>query len=192
MTDQHPITPPPELVQEWWEEADQYQDDPKIYFDHVATEAARNLAQEVENLKSEKAKLAGEMAAMSLQKQDLEKEISTADSRIGVARTKLADFLDKWNNRDKISQEIDDLNSRVTSLKKIESDTTVNIAKLTDQSIKLESKTKTFAEEIKSAESQLTELKNKQKELLAELVELQKLKKDAENSGGKNNNTGDN
>ena len=36
----HPISPPPELVQQWWEEADQYQDDPKTYFDHVATEAA--------------------------------------------------------------------------------------------------------------------------------------------------------
>ncbi len=41
MTQQHPITPPPELVQHWWEEADQYQDDPKTYFDHVATEAAQ-------------------------------------------------------------------------------------------------------------------------------------------------------
>ena len=41
MTNQHPITPPPELVQQWWEEADQYQDDPKTYFDHVATEAAQ-------------------------------------------------------------------------------------------------------------------------------------------------------
>jgi hypothetical protein len=41
MTNQHPITPPPELVQYWWEEADQYQDDPKTYFDHVATEAAQ-------------------------------------------------------------------------------------------------------------------------------------------------------
>ena len=38
---QHPITPPPELVQEWWEEADQYQDDPKTYFDHVATQSIR-------------------------------------------------------------------------------------------------------------------------------------------------------
>ena len=151
----------------------------------VATEAARNLAQEVENLKSEKAKLAGEMTAMSLQKQDLEKEIATADSRMGVARAKLADYLDKWNNREKISQEIDDMNARVTSLKKTESDTTANIAKLTDQSIKLETKTKTLAEEIKSAESQLTDLKNKQKEILAELAELQKLKKDAEDSGGK-------
>ena len=37
----HPITPSPELVQQWWEEADQYQDNPKTYFDHVATEAAR-------------------------------------------------------------------------------------------------------------------------------------------------------
>lgn len=34
----HPITPPPELVQQWWEEADQYQDDPKTYFDYVATD----------------------------------------------------------------------------------------------------------------------------------------------------------
>ncbi len=40
MTNQPPITPPPELVQQWWEEADQYQDDPKTYFDYVATEAA--------------------------------------------------------------------------------------------------------------------------------------------------------
>ncbi len=40
MTD-HPITPPPELVQQWWEQADQYQDDPKTYFDYVATEAAQ-------------------------------------------------------------------------------------------------------------------------------------------------------
>jgi chromosome segregation ATPase len=104
---------------------------------------------------------------------------------MGVARAKLADYLDKWNNREKISQEIDDMNARVTSLKKTESDTTANIAKLTDQSIKLETKTKTLAEEIKSAESQLTDLKNKQKEILAELAELQKLKKDAEDSGGK-------
>jgi hypothetical protein len=41
MTQQHPITPPPELVQQWWEQADQYQDDPKTYFDYVATEAAQ-------------------------------------------------------------------------------------------------------------------------------------------------------
>jgi hypothetical protein len=41
MTQQHPITPPPELFAEWWEQADQYQDDPKTYFDYVATEAAQ-------------------------------------------------------------------------------------------------------------------------------------------------------
>jgi hypothetical protein len=43
MTENHsfPITPPPELVQQWWEQADQYQDDPKTYFDYVATEAAQ-------------------------------------------------------------------------------------------------------------------------------------------------------
>jgi hypothetical protein len=40
MTD-HSITPPQWRVQEWWEQADQYQDDPKTYFDYVATEAAR-------------------------------------------------------------------------------------------------------------------------------------------------------
>jgi hypothetical protein len=43
MNSQHPITPPPELVQQWWEKADQHvdRDDPKTYFDYVATEAAR-------------------------------------------------------------------------------------------------------------------------------------------------------
>jgi hypothetical protein len=41
MTDQHPITPPPELVQQWWEQADQYQDDPKTYFDFIVTEVAQ-------------------------------------------------------------------------------------------------------------------------------------------------------
>ena len=151
----------------------------------IATDAAMNLAKEVETLKSEKAKLSGEMVALSTQKQELEKELATSDSRMNVARTKLADYLDKWNNRDKLSQEIDDLNARVTTLKKSESDTTANIAKLTDQSIKLETKTKTLAEEIKTADSQLTELKNRQKEVLAELVELQKLKKQAEGSGDK-------
>lgn len=151
----------------------------------MATDAAINLAKEVENLKSEKAKLSGEMAALSMQKQELEKELATSDSRMNVARTKLADYLDKWNNRDKLTQEIDDLNARVTTLKKSESDSTANILKLTDQSIKLETKTKLLAEEIKTAESQLTDLKNKQKEILAELVELQKLKKDALGSGDK-------
>lgn len=41
MTEKHLIIPPPELVQQWWEEADQDQDDPKTYFDYVATEAAQ-------------------------------------------------------------------------------------------------------------------------------------------------------
>jgi hypothetical protein len=38
-----PITPPPGLVQQWWEEADQHvdRDDPETYFDYVATQAAR-------------------------------------------------------------------------------------------------------------------------------------------------------
>ena len=38
------IPPPPELVQKWWEEADQYQrsgDNAKTYFDHVAARAAQ-------------------------------------------------------------------------------------------------------------------------------------------------------
>jgi chromosome segregation ATPase len=157
----------------------------------IATEAAMNLAKEVEGLKSSKAKLAGEIDALSMQKQELEKEISTSDSRMGVAKTKLADYLDKWNNREKLTQEIDDLNARVTTLKKSESDTTANIAKLTDQSLKLETKTKTMTEEIKTAETQLNDLKAKQKELLAELLELQKLKKEAEGSGNKSGGSGD-
>jgi hypothetical protein len=40
----NPITPPPELVQQWWEEADQHQrsgDNAKTYFDYVATQAAQ-------------------------------------------------------------------------------------------------------------------------------------------------------
>jgi chromosome segregation ATPase len=121
---------------------------------------------------------------------DIEKEISTSDSRMGVAKTKLADYLDKWNNREKLTQEIDDLNTRLTTLKKSESDTTANIAKLNDQSLKLETKTKTITEEIKTAETQLNDLKAKQKELLAELIELQKLKKEAEGSGDKSGGAG--
>lgn len=41
---EHPITPPPpELVQQWWNLADQHcdRDDPKNYFDDIATQAAR-------------------------------------------------------------------------------------------------------------------------------------------------------
>jgi hypothetical protein len=41
MTNQHPITPPLELLQQWWEQADQYQDDPKTYFDFIVTEVAQ-------------------------------------------------------------------------------------------------------------------------------------------------------
>jgi hypothetical protein len=41
MTNQHPIMPPPELMRQWWEQADQYQDDPKTYFDFIVTEVAQ-------------------------------------------------------------------------------------------------------------------------------------------------------
>jgi hypothetical protein len=44
MTTPNPITPPPELVQQWWEEADQYQrsgDNAKTYFDYVAAKSAQ-------------------------------------------------------------------------------------------------------------------------------------------------------
>jgi hypothetical protein len=39
----HLIIPPPELVQQWLEKADQYvdQDNPETYFDYVATQAAQ-------------------------------------------------------------------------------------------------------------------------------------------------------
>jgi hypothetical protein len=40
MTDSF-IAPPPELMQQWWEQADQYQDDPKTYFDFIVTEVAQ-------------------------------------------------------------------------------------------------------------------------------------------------------
>jgi hypothetical protein len=48
-----------------------------------------------------------------------------------------------------------------------------------------------MTEEIKTAETQLNDLKAKQKELLAELLELQKLKKEAEGSGDKSSGSGD-
>jgi phosphoenolpyruvate synthase/pyruvate phosphate dikinase len=43
MSNEHPITPPPELVQEWWEQAHQHtdQDDRQSYYDFIATRAAR-------------------------------------------------------------------------------------------------------------------------------------------------------
>lgn len=75
------------------------------------------------------------------------------------------------------------MSTRVNTLKKSESELTDGITRLTDQSIKLETKTKGLSEEIKNAEAQLTDLKNKQKEVLAELLELQKLKKEAEGKG---------
>jgi hypothetical protein len=41
--DQDYPDPPPELVQQWWEEADQHVDcdDPETWFDYVAIQAAR-------------------------------------------------------------------------------------------------------------------------------------------------------
>jgi hypothetical protein len=42
MSEDYPA-PSPELVQQWWEEADQHVDcdDPETYFDYVAIQAAR-------------------------------------------------------------------------------------------------------------------------------------------------------
>jgi hypothetical protein len=42
MSEDYP-TPPPELVQQWWEEADQHVDcdNPETYFDYVAIQAAQ-------------------------------------------------------------------------------------------------------------------------------------------------------
>ena len=155
----------------------------------AATESAIIMAKDVENLKSEKAKLGGELLALSMQKQELEKEIATADTRMGVARTKLAEYLDKWNNKDKITQEIDGLIAKVNTLKQSESDTSGSIVRLTEQAVKLETKSKVLTDEINTAELQLSELKNKQKQLLAELIELQKVKKETENSNGTNSAT---
>jgi uncharacterized protein YlxW (UPF0749 family) len=75
------------------------------------------------------------------------------------------------------------MSTRVNALKKSESELTDGISRLTDQSIKLETKTKGLTQEIKNAEAQLADLKNQQKEALAELLELQKLKKEAEGKG---------
>ena len=38
MTTEHPITPPPELVQQWWQEAHKQL---SSYYDYIATQAAR-------------------------------------------------------------------------------------------------------------------------------------------------------
>jgi hypothetical protein len=37
----NPITPSPELVQQWWEEVYQHKDNTTTFIDYVATEAAR-------------------------------------------------------------------------------------------------------------------------------------------------------
>ena len=43
MTSEHPITPPPELVKQWWKEAQQadYSDGLPCWLNYVATRAAR-------------------------------------------------------------------------------------------------------------------------------------------------------
>ena len=43
MTDQHPITPPTELVKQWWKDAQQadYSDGLPCWLNYVATQAAR-------------------------------------------------------------------------------------------------------------------------------------------------------
>ncbi len=149
----------------------------------VATEAAMKLAKDVEKLQQDQAKISGEIAALSMQKLELEKDLTTSDSRMNNARAKLAEYLDKWNNRDRLNQEVDQMSTRVNTLRKSESELTDGISRLTDQSIKLETKTKGLTQEIKNAEAQLADLKNQQKEALAELLELQKLKKEAEGKG---------
>jgi hypothetical protein len=43
MTNQHPITPPPELVKQWWKDAQQanYSDGLPCWLNYIATQAAR-------------------------------------------------------------------------------------------------------------------------------------------------------
>jgi hypothetical protein len=43
MTPEHPITPPPELVKQWWKDAQQadYSDGLPCWLNYVATQAAR-------------------------------------------------------------------------------------------------------------------------------------------------------
>jgi chromosome segregation ATPase len=93
----------------------------------------------------------------------------------------------KWG--DKITQEIDGLIAKVNTLKQSESDTSGSIVRLTEQAVKLETKSKVLTDEINTAELQLSELNNKQKQFLSELIELQKVKNETENSNGTNSAT---
>ncbi len=153
----------------------------------AATESASVLKKEVQGLRSEQAKITGEIESLSTLKTKLEKDIATSDSRMDIAKGKLADYLEKWNNRDNLSREIDMLMDRLKNLKQTESDTVSNIAKLNDQSVKLDTKVKLLADEVKTSETQLNDLKKKQIELLAALMELQKLKKVTEEESSTNN-----
>jgi chromosome segregation ATPase len=144
----------------------------------AAIENANDIKKEVESLRSEKAKLTGEISSLAAQRSQLEENLANADSRISVAEKKLADYLSKWNNRDKINQEIDQLLDRVKTLKQTESDTVENISRLNDQSVKQETKVKSLADEIKLAQEQLSELKEEQKKILASIIELQKQRRE--------------
>ncbi len=148
------------------------------------TESAKNIKAEVDSLRSEKAKLSGEIDSLLSQKLGLEKELTTADSRLAVANSRLAEYLDKWNNRENLSREIDELLNRVKGLKQTESDTVENISKLNERSVQLVASVKSLSDQVEASELQLTELRKKQQELIKELLDLQKLKKQIEDNSG--------
>lgn len=148
------------------------------------TESAKNIKTEVDGLKSEKAKVSGEIEALLSQKLSLEKELSTADSRLVVANSRLAEYLEKWNNRENLNREIDELLNRVKGLKQTESDSVENISKLNEQSVQLVTSVKSLSDQVEASELQLAELRQKQRELIKELLELQKLKKQIEDNSG--------
>lgn len=152
---------------------------------NAASESSKNIKVEVDGLRSEKAKLSGEVEALVTQKLNVEKEIATADSRLVVANSRLAEYLEKWNNRENLTREITDLLDRVKNLKQTESDTLDNMAKMNDQSVQLTTRVRSLLTDVQAAETQLAELRKRQQDLIKELLELQKLKQQVEvDSGG--------
>jgi chromosome segregation ATPase len=134
------------------------------------------LEESVATLKSNKAQLTGEIEALNAVKTDAEAKLTAADSRLKVANVKLADFLDRWNNRDKLSADIDALNERVKELKQAEGMTLGNITTLNEQFADLTEKVSTITGSKKNLEANVKALKQTEKELLTSINELQNIR----------------
>jgi len=141
-----------------------------------AVMSAVALEESVATLKSNKAQLTGEIEALNAVKTDAEAKLTAADSRLKVANVKLADFLDRWNNRDKLSADIDALNERVKELKQAEGMTLGNITTLNEQFADLTEKVSTITGSKKNLEANVKALKQTEKELLTSINELQNIR----------------